>query len=156
VNDSLLLNANLGQALPAIVSALERYGFCAVPSFDLRSALAALPECACPHHGSEQCTCQYIVLLIYPTGRSPQAGPIILTLHAHDTCAPAPTPNGVGVHAQCRCDQTQVALVEPAFGPALGAEGEVTPYEQVVIALIATAYALASPHPAAVTPHVSI
>jgi hypothetical protein len=134
VNDSLLLNAGSTQALPAILSTFQRYGFTPVQSFDLRSALAAHPACACPYHGAEQCTCQYVVLLVYPKTRSAHAGPIVLTLHSHDTCA----------CAQCRCGQTQVQLAEPAFEPALGATGEVTAAERVMIALIETAYSLAA------------
>jgi hypothetical protein len=137
VNDSLVLDAGSAQVLPAILSTLQRYGFTAVQSFDLRSALAANPGCACPYHGTEQCTCQYVVLLVYPLTRAAQVGPIVLTLHSHD-------------------DQTQAQLVEPAFDPALSANGEVTAAERVMIALIETAYGLAAPNRASVTTHVSI
>ena len=156
MKDSLVLSAGSAQTLPAILSALRRYGFTAVQSFDLRSALAAHPGCACPHHGTEQCTCQYVVLLVYPLTRTAQAGPIVLTLHSHDTCAPAPTPNGVGVHAQCRCGQTQVALIEPAFQAVLSANGEVTTAERVMIALIETAYGLAATNQTSMPTHASI
>jgi hypothetical protein len=146
VKDSLALDAGSAQALPAILFTLQRYGFTAVQSFDLRSALAAHPGCACPYHGTEQCTCQYIVLLVYPLTRATQAGPVVVTLHSHDTCA----------CAQCRCDQTHVALVEPAFDHALSANGEVTAAERVMIALIETAYGLAATNRASVPTHASI
>ena len=125
--EGLALDAGSAQALPAILSRLQRYGFTAVQSFDLRSALAAHPGCACPYHGTEQCTCQYIVLLVYPTAPPAHTGPIVLTLHSHD-------------------GETQVQLVEPAFVPALSANGEVTAVERLMIALIETAYELAAPN----------
>jgi hypothetical protein len=137
VNDSLVLDAGSAQALPAILSTLQRYGFTAVQSFDLRSALSAHPGCACPYHGTEQCTCQYIVLLVYPLTRATQVGPVVVTLHSHD-------------------DQTHVALVEPAFDAALSAKGEVTEAERVMIALIETAFGLAAPNRASVPTHASI
>ena len=136
MNDRLLLNANIAQARPAILSTLQRYGFTAVQSFDLRSALSAHPGCGCPYHGTEQCTCQYVVLLVYPKAQGAQAGPIVLTLHAHD-------------------DLTQVALVEPAFEPAQSTNGEVLASERVMIALIATAYGLAAPNRASVPTYAS-
>ena len=145
MNDSLVLNAGSAQALPAILSTLQRHGFSVVQSFDLRSARAGDPECACPYHGTEQCSCQYIVLLVYPSIQATRASPIILTIQSHDTCA----------CAQCRCDQTEVVLVELAFVPAQSANGEVTASERVMIALIATDYGLAAPNRAAVTNHVS-
>ena len=146
MKDSLALDAGSAQALPTILSTLQRYGFAAVQSFDLRSALSAHSGCACPYHATEQCTCQYIVLLVYPLTRATQASPVVVTLHSHDTCA----------CAQCRCDQTHVALVESAFDPTLNASGEVTAAERVMIALIETPNGLGAPNRAPVATHASI
>lgn len=52
-------------------------------SFDLQSARQALrdPEgCPCPHHGTTDCTCQYVVLLV-GLGTEP---PLTLVAHGHD------------------------------------------------------------------------
>jgi len=51
-----------------------------VRSFDLRSARVAHAECTCPHHGTAECTCQFVVFLVYG-----QAGaPVTLVAHGHD------------------------------------------------------------------------
>lgn len=52
-------------------------------SFDLQSARQALrdPEgCPCPHHGTTDCTCQYVVLLVSLGTESP----LTLVAHGHD------------------------------------------------------------------------
>lgn len=58
-------------------------GYPATRSFDLQSARRALrdPEgCPCPHHGTADCTCQYVVLLVDTGG----ASPLTLVAHGHD------------------------------------------------------------------------
>lgn len=49
-------------------------------SFDLRSARAASSGCVCPHHGTEACDCQMVVLLIYQG----QGAPATVVLHGHE------------------------------------------------------------------------
>lgn len=49
-------------------------------SFDLQATRAVHAGCSCPHHGTEQCTCQLIVLLVYE-GQNP---PITLVLEGRD------------------------------------------------------------------------
>jgi hypothetical protein len=51
-------------------------------SFDLRTALHDQPDCPCPHHGTAQCTCQYVVLLAYEETAS--GSPAVLTVHECD------------------------------------------------------------------------
>lgn len=63
-----------------VETALTRRGLDVEPRFDLRSAVAAYPDCECPHHGRAECTCQYRVLQVY---RGAQ-GPVVLSLHARD------------------------------------------------------------------------
>jgi len=53
------------------VRVLTEHGLHSIRSFDLRSALEAWPECECPHHGTAQCTCQYVVLLVYGSRNTP-------------------------------------------------------------------------------------
>lgn len=60
------------QLVPAVYQALITAGFYVTRSFDLRSALAALPDQACPHHGLAPCDCQYCVLLVYGRGSVPE------------------------------------------------------------------------------------
>jgi hypothetical protein len=59
------------EVTPVLALALESLGMRVHRTFDLRSALAALPDCGCPYHGTSQCTCQYAVLLVYGEAASP-------------------------------------------------------------------------------------
>lgn len=57
--------------------------FRVVRSFDLQLARESLRDpasCPCPHHGTDRCTCQYLVYLLYADGQEP----ITLLLHGHD------------------------------------------------------------------------
>jgi hypothetical protein len=82
--------------VPAVYQALVTAGFSVTRSFDLRSALAALPDPACPHHGLAPCDCQYCVLLVYGQGATPET----LIVHGNDA----------------RC---WIALAEPWAGQAM-------------------------------------
>jgi hypothetical protein len=49
-----------------VESALSRCGGQAVRSFDLRSARAAsIRPTACPYHHTIDCSCQYLILIVY-------------------------------------------------------------------------------------------
>ena len=59
---------------------LSRAGLRAVQTFDLHSARhSSLMDCSCPHHGTEQCDCQMVVLLVYYASPEPTA----LILHGN-------------------------------------------------------------------------
>jgi uncharacterized protein (DUF302 family) len=83
-----LLAVNLAMGLfiiGAITTVLQRRGYQVVRSFDLQSALSSHVEhCPCPHHGSEECTCQYVVLLAYPPTTYLQMPPRVLTVHSYE------------------------------------------------------------------------
>ena len=51
-----------------------------VQTFDLNTARHSLEDCPCPHHGTEQCDCQLVVLLLYANS----AEPVTLILHGND------------------------------------------------------------------------
>ncbi len=51
-----------------------------MPTFDLHAARLGLEDCPCPNHGTEECDCQMIVLLVYAEA----AEPITLILHGND------------------------------------------------------------------------
>ena len=42
-------------------------------TFDLQIARQAQTSCPCPHHGTDQCDCQLVVLLVYQDHREPLA-----------------------------------------------------------------------------------
>ena len=74
------------QVIAAITTTLSQRGYQVVRSFDLQSARANhLGGCPCPHHSTSYCTCQYVVLLIYPLTRAGQANPPrVLTAHTFE------------------------------------------------------------------------
>jgi hypothetical protein len=53
------------EVIPELVTSLERHGLRVMVTFDLQLARANQVDCHCPHHGTERCTCQYAVLLVY-------------------------------------------------------------------------------------------
>jgi hypothetical protein len=55
-------------------------GLRVVPTFDLQIARLAHPECECPNHGTEQCSCQMVILLVY----GKQEDPATLVIHGQD------------------------------------------------------------------------
>lgn len=48
-----------------VVSILQQEDLQVVRTFDLQEALKVHPGCSCPRHGSNQCNCQMVVLLVY-------------------------------------------------------------------------------------------
>lgn len=59
---------------------LTQAGLRVVPTFDLQIARLAHPDCSCPHHGTEQCSCQLVILLVY----GKQEDPATLVIHGQD------------------------------------------------------------------------
>lgn len=66
--------------MQAITVALTQYKFYVMRSFDLRSTVTAHRECPCPIHGTADCPCEFVVLLVY--GEAPE--PVVLTTHCRD------------------------------------------------------------------------
>ena len=71
------------RVIPELVRELERHGLRVMITFDLQLARASQVECRCPHHGTERCTCQYAVLLVYDRARGSGVYRT-LTLHGRD------------------------------------------------------------------------
>ena len=85
MSENVLIASDAETAARAASAALTRQGFRVMHSFDLRSAMAAHADCACPYHGTAQCTCQFIVLLVYceASPRDGKAGdPVVVTAHS--------------------------------------------------------------------------
>ena len=76
----LALNQNHDQAEAWVRGKLIGAGFRVVATFDLQVARNAHPECPCHHHGTENCNCQLVVLLVY--GR--REDPATLVIHGQD------------------------------------------------------------------------
>jgi hypothetical protein len=76
----LSLNEPCDEVLPWLKQCLAAANLHVVQTFDLHDARHALVDCSCPHHGTDQCDCQMVVLLVY-TGES---WPATLILHGND------------------------------------------------------------------------
>ncbi len=55
-------------------------GLSVMRTFDLQVARQAQSQCACPHHGTDQCDCQMVVLLVYQGDRQP----VTLVVHGYN------------------------------------------------------------------------
>jgi hypothetical protein len=76
----LTLNESCKQVDEWVRANLSRAGLRVVPTFDLQIARLAHPDCSCPHHGTEQCNCQLVILLIY----GKQDEPATMVIHGQD------------------------------------------------------------------------
>jgi hypothetical protein len=98
------------EAILALTRALESHGMQVYQSFDLRSALATLPECGCPYHRTSQCTCQYAVLLVY----SEAVPPVEVMTHGRDEWTWIVVPQTDDVTALVR--ERVLTLLQETFG----------------------------------------
>ena len=80
ISPFLSIHYSCDEALKWSNEQLAQAGFCPVQTFDLHAARAALHDCPCPNHGTEDCDCQMVVVLVY--GKT--AEPITLILHGND------------------------------------------------------------------------
>ena len=55
-------------------------GFWVERTFDLHAARMSQVDCPCPYHGTNDCTCQMVVLLVH----SQKAQPVTIVAHGHD------------------------------------------------------------------------
>ena len=76
----LILHKTCDEAVVWATCKLEQVGLQALRTFDLRAARSAHLDCACPHHGTAQCDCQMVVLLVYQ-GDNP---PLTMAIHCTD------------------------------------------------------------------------
>ncbi len=76
----LTLNYSCDEVLRWAAQNLRQSGLRVVQTFDLHSARHALEDCSCPHHGTDQCDCQMVVLLVYGEENDPST----LILHGND------------------------------------------------------------------------
>jgi hypothetical protein len=76
----LTIKADSHVVVGVVTDALKQAGLEVVQSFDLQVAKAAHSHCTCPHHGSELCACQMIMLLVYDSALEP----VTLVAHGKD------------------------------------------------------------------------
>lgn len=80
VSPFLSVTQPCGETLQWTNKQLRKAGLRPVQTFDLNAARTGLHECACPHHGTEACDCQMVILLVY--GDAPE--PLTLILHGNN------------------------------------------------------------------------
>jgi len=76
----LVLDQTCDQVLAWVKQQLPSAGLRVVQTFDLQVARLAHPDCPCPHHGTNDCNCQMVVLLVYRK----QDDPATLVIHGQD------------------------------------------------------------------------
>src|SRR5574341_176901 len=115
--ESILYDCNGETAARAATEALTRRGFRVIRSFDLRSAMAAHADCECPHHGTAQCTCQFVVLLVYGNASTGSGGaPVVVTAHSRDAQAQVQIVHDANIRPDPRLvEQVMGALFEAAL-----------------------------------------
>ena len=105
------INAPWDKTTNRVLTLLGDSGYKITRSFDLKTAREGLqnPEaCHCPHHGTERCTCQYQVYLVY----GQEAEPLTLVIHGHDDWTHVSIeagPNGTANHLY---EQANLLLAE--------------------------------------------
>lgn len=76
----LSIHSSCDEALQLAKKQLSQAGLRPVQTFDLQTARLGPHDCSCPHHGTDECDCQMIVLLVY----GEMAEPATLILHGND------------------------------------------------------------------------
>lgn len=74
-----VLNCSSEDAVQQLTEALKRHGLSVVRSFDLRVAMDSSGPCECPYHGTTDCDCQFVVLLVYGSS----IDPMTVTIHSN-------------------------------------------------------------------------
>jgi hypothetical protein len=76
----LSVNRSADEALDWLSQSLSRKGLRVLRTFDLHDARGRISNCRCPHHGTNECDCQMVVLLVYGN----EEEPVTLMLHGND------------------------------------------------------------------------
>jgi hypothetical protein len=80
ISPFLSVNKSCDETLQWTKMQLSQADLRAVQTFDLHAARSGTHDCPCPHHGTEECDCQMVVLLVY--GKVTE--PATLILHGND------------------------------------------------------------------------
>jgi hypothetical protein len=67
----LKLDIPCNEAVDWVSHRLSQAGLEVLRTFDLQVARPVMKDCPCPHHGTDQCDCQMVVLLVYPASKQP-------------------------------------------------------------------------------------
>jgi len=75
----LSINQSCEDAIQWAKEELIQAGLHPVQTFDLHTARIALQDCPCPNHGTNECDCQMVVILVYDDSDKPET----LILHGN-------------------------------------------------------------------------
>ena len=91
ISPFLSVNQSCDEALQWTKEQLYQAGLRPVQTFDLHTARLALHDCPCPNHGTDECDCQMVVVLVYGTSEDVSTlptvvntSPVTLILHGND------------------------------------------------------------------------
>jgi hypothetical protein len=73
----LMLEQPCDEAVELVSTKMNQAGLSVIRTFDLQVARRAQTVCPCPHHGTDPCDCQMVVLLVYQLYQKP------ITIIAH-------------------------------------------------------------------------
>jgi len=73
----LMVEQPCDEAVDWLAEQVSRADLSVMRTFDLQVARHSQALCPCPHHGTDQCDCQMVVLLVYQVDQRP------ITLMAH-------------------------------------------------------------------------
>jgi hypothetical protein len=76
----LILDQPCDDAIEGVTRQIAITGMRVVRTFDLLVARHAHANCPCPHHGTDQCDCQMVVLLVYGSNGQP----VSIVAHGHN------------------------------------------------------------------------
>jgi hypothetical protein len=76
----LILDQPCDTAIEGVIRQIGLTGLRVMRTFDSNIARHAEARCACPHHGTDQCDCQMVVLLVYGGNRHP----VSIVAHGHN------------------------------------------------------------------------
>ncbi len=107
----LTLDKPCDTAVDWVVEKISEAGLSIMRTFDLQVARQANIDCPCPHHGTDQCDCQMVVLLVYKPGHQP----ISIVAHGYD----GQTWFSVVDSAQQRADPKLEAAIRHALIPQI-------------------------------------
>ena len=80
ISQFLFVNQPCDEVLQWAKGQLTLAGLRPVQTFDLHTARVGLHDCSCPKHGSAECDCQMVVVLVYGQVNEP----VTIILHGND------------------------------------------------------------------------
>jgi hypothetical protein len=80
ISPFLSVNYSCDETLQWATEQLSQAGLRPLQTFDLHTARLALHDCPCPNHGTNECDCQMVVVLVY--GKAEE--PLTLILHGNE------------------------------------------------------------------------